>query len=452
MVFRTFQTDAGRARLKVATETRSTAYRIARLALTATGAYLLALWLLPAESPAPLLAPLTALLVVQHSVYETIKSGIARVAAVTSGVVIALLFAGLVGFSWWSLGLSILAALVIGQVLRLGDHMLEVPISAMLIYALGAATGAGATDRVVETLIGAGLGLVATVVVPSIRVRPAEEAVQDLSGRLRTLVTGMAADLRRDPGAVDAERWLADAQTLYRDIGRTDRALAEAEESVRLNPRARRLIDAGVALRNAVETLEHFTLSLRGLTRALADSANAGDGEQLIGDDEIRERLAETLSEVAASIEAFGRLARSDLRRDAHPADAERELEEHVASARGFRDRLFVLLRRKPVSDHQWPLYGEVVTHLDRLTDQLRAEHRARAREQWRGARGPAARHLAPRQADALQQARARLRRAAGAASRAAQASARDYRREYVREYARTGRAPGRHHDHGTRR
>ncbi|KAB2351586.1 FUSC family protein [Actinomadura rudentiformis] len=433
MALRTFQTKfqtvfqsklqttvprTGRPPLRVATETQSTVYRIARLTLTAIGAYLLALWLLPPGSPAPLLAPLTALLVVQHSVYETIKSGIARVAAVTSGVVIALLFAGFVGFSWWSLGLSILAALVIGQVLRLGDHMLEVPISAMLIYALGAATGAGAADRVLETLIGSAVGLVATVAVPSIRVRPAEEAVHDLSHRLCTLVSSMADDLRQEPSAADAERWLRESQALFRDIGRTDRALDAAEESVRLNPRARQLIDAGVALRHAVETMEHFTLSLRGLARALVDSAKVESGDQLIQDAEIRGQLADTLGEVAASIIAYGRLARSDLRRDAQPVDAERELQRHVAAARGLRDHLFTLLRHRPVSDLQWPLYGEVVTQLDRLTDQLRAEHRSHAREQWRRRRGTAARHLAPRQAAALRQARTRLRRAAGGTSR----------------------------------
>jgi hypothetical protein len=400
--------------VRVPTEAQSTAYRITRLTLTALASYLMAVWMLPKGSPAPLLAPLTALLVVQHSVYETIKSSIARVGAVASGALIALLFAHLVGFSWWSLGLSILTALVTGHLLRLGDHALEVPISTMLIYALGAATGAGAADRVLETLIGAGVGLVATVAVPSVRVRPAEEAVRDLSDRLSGLVSGMAEDLRGEPAAADAERWLAQTKELFRDIGRTDRALGAAEESVRLNARARarELIDAGVALRDAVETLEHFTLSLRGLTRALVDSANVDDGDQLIADREIRSQLADTLAEIASGIAAYGRLARSDLGRNAQPVDVEHELQRHVAMAQDLRGRVFALLRGRPVSDPQWPLYGEVVTQLGRLADQLRAEHRAHARERWRRDRGRAARHLSPREAEALRRARLRLRQA----------------------------------------
>ncbi|WP_372510378.1 FUSC family protein [Actinomadura madurae] len=112
------------------------------------------------------------MLVVQSSVYQTIRASILRVAAVTSGVLVAVLAASTIGFSWWTLGLAILAALTIGHVLRLGEHVLEAPISAMLIFALGAASEAGAEDRVLETLIGAATGLAATLLVPTVRVRP----------------------------------------------------------------------------------------------------------------------------------------------------------------------------------------------------------------------------------------------------------------------------------------
>ncbi|MFC6935855.1 aromatic acid exporter family protein [Actinomadura yumaensis] len=262
---------APRSPLHLTTEVRSTAYRITRLTLTAVASYVLALALLPKGIPPPLLAPLTALLVVQHSVYQTIRMSVHRVASVTSGVLLAVLFASTIGFTWWTLGLTILAALTTGYALHLGDQVLEVPISAMLIFALGASSGWAAADRVLETLIGAGTGLVATFLVPSVRVRPAAEAVTDLSGRLSALVGGMSSDLTRAPARGEAARWLDEANRLNRDLSRTDRELGDAEDSVRLNPRARDLIDAGVALRNGVETMEHFTLSLRGLTRSLAD-------------------------------------------------------------------------------------------------------------------------------------------------------------------------------------
>src|SRR5664280_2359859 len=81
-------------------------------------------------SPQPVLAPLTAVLVVQLTMYETLTSGLQRVASVVTGVLIAVGFATWVGLTWWSLGFVVAASLVTGRLLHLGDHLLEVPISA----------------------------------------------------------------------------------------------------------------------------------------------------------------------------------------------------------------------------------------------------------------------------------------------------------------------------------
>src|SRR5271167_2737073 len=61
---------------------------IVRLVITAVFAYLLAL-LIPGASR-PVLAPLTALLVVQVSIYQTLRSAVRRVASVVAGVLLAL--------------------------------------------------------------------------------------------------------------------------------------------------------------------------------------------------------------------------------------------------------------------------------------------------------------------------------------------------------------------------
>src|ERR1700752_3552861 len=112
--------------------TQPAAVYIARLTATATFAYLLAL-LVPGGTSRPVLAPLTALLVLQASLFQTIRSGIRKVVSVLAGVLVAVAVSGFVGFSWWLLALLIGGSLIVGSVLRLGDDLLEVPISAMLI-------------------------------------------------------------------------------------------------------------------------------------------------------------------------------------------------------------------------------------------------------------------------------------------------------------------------------
>src|SRR5580693_575604 len=95
---------------------------IARLTATAVFAYLLALQL-PGGTPRSVLAPLTALLVVQATLFHTIGTAIRRVAAVTAGVLAAVTVAACVPFSWWVLGLLIAGTLVLGIVLRLREEI-----------------------------------------------------------------------------------------------------------------------------------------------------------------------------------------------------------------------------------------------------------------------------------------------------------------------------------------
>lgn len=87
-----------------------TVMQTVRSAAAATFAYAAAVWLL-GNKPPPLLAPLTALLVVQVTLFATLTSGIRRVNAVVAGVLIAVGFSSLVGLNWWSLGILIITAL-----------------------------------------------------------------------------------------------------------------------------------------------------------------------------------------------------------------------------------------------------------------------------------------------------------------------------------------------------
>jgi hypothetical protein len=64
---------------------------------------------------------------------------------VVSGVALAVLFVSFVGLTWWSLGALVAASIIVGQILRLGPHLVEVPISAMLVLGVGYAAGAEVT-------------------------------------------------------------------------------------------------------------------------------------------------------------------------------------------------------------------------------------------------------------------------------------------------------------------
>ena len=106
------------------------------MTLAVVAAYLLADALHLSEHH-PIVAPLVALLVVQLTLYQSIAHGLGRVGGVLAGVAVAVLVAHFVGLTWWSLGAVVAGSIVVGKVLRLGPHLFEAPISAMLLLEVG---------------------------------------------------------------------------------------------------------------------------------------------------------------------------------------------------------------------------------------------------------------------------------------------------------------------------
>ena len=366
---------------------------IARLTVTAVFAYLLA-WVLPGTARS-VLAPLTAVLVVQATAYQTVRSAFQRVVSVVAGVLVALAFATAVGLTWWSLGLIIVVALVIGSVLKLGEHMLEVPISAMLILSVD--TGAAASGRIVDTLVGAGAGLAGGVVLSRVRTQPAEDAITNLSRQMAGLLEEIAAGLPggSDPDQTDA--WLRRARELMGEIQRADDALGEAEDSLRLRPPAVRSARArtAVPLRNGLETLEHAAVTIRGLTRSITDEVRLPEGSTAMLATDAPDMMADVLRQLAAALRAYGGLIRADLT-DGRVPDGS-EVERHLEQAREHQDRLAPVLRDGPgEASAGWPLRGEMLVHLDRLTSELQAEQISRNRADAAGPRWVSALRLSP--------------------------------------------------------
>ena len=357
---------------------------IIRLSTCAVFAYLIALPV-PETSP-PVLAPLTALLVLQVSIYQTLFSAVRRVAAVVAGVLIALGLSRWVGFTWWSLGLTITLALTVGYALRLREAILEVPISAMLILSVG--SKAQGTARIVETLIGTAAGLAAGFVLTSPQVQPAGEAIQELGRTMAGLLEQMAAGLSGGWAGDSTRGWLDQARALSNEIRRVGDAIARAEESTRLNPRSPRLLASTIALRESLEILEHAAITVRGLARWLADSTQLAGDDNVVNDPDVRRGLADVLRELATGVRTYGGLA-TELGTSGHET-LKSELERHLAAARDQQDRLRELLAARSTGGPTgWPLRGELISHVDRLRTELEAgkpDRRAppRRRRSWR--------------------------------------------------------------------
>ncbi|MET8245046.1 hypothetical protein ABZV31_11890 [Streptomyces sp. NPDC005202] len=116
----------------------------------------------------------------------------------------------------------------------------------------------------VETLIGAAVGVLLNVVVaPPVYVQPAGEAIGDLAARLRRLLLRIGDELVRGASSTQVARWVEEARRLDQLAESVDAALARAEESLRLNPRGRPVLGARLILRRGLDTLEHCAVGMR---------------------------------------------------------------------------------------------------------------------------------------------------------------------------------------------
>ncbi|WP_326599603.1 FUSC family protein [Streptomyces sp. NBC_01803] len=345
-----------------------------RSATAATFAYVVAMWL--TDVTAPLLAPLTALLVVQVTLFATLTTGIRRVNSVVVGVLVATGFSALVGLSWWSLGLLILTALAIGHLVKVDEFVPEVAISAMLVLGV-TQIAETALDRVVETIIGAVVGLLFNIIfIPPVWVGSASHDIEEQARRMRTLLVqlGEEAEEERLPVQRVAKK-LERARQLDQDIARVDASIIQAEESLRFNPRVKEPLMTRLVLRTGLDTLEVCAVILRTMSRSLTDLAARRGDEPLLAPD-IAPALREVFANLAGAVDSFATLITSQVSTQADEAesflaielDAARTSREHIAK---------VLLGTVQEHPRHWQLYGSLLADVDRMLDELDMEKRS---------------------------------------------------------------------------
>lgn len=271
--------------------------QVAKSAIATLGAWLLAGWLIP--GPVPVFAAIAALLTVQPSISQSFGRGVERTVGVIAGVVVASAIGIVLGTGFWAIGLAVVCALLLAWTLRATPGTAnQVAISAMLVLALGTATPHYALDRILETAMGAAIGLIVNVaVVPPLALGPARAQVA-------SLVEGTAAALDRLGTALvtlqspeELTDLLARARDLRQEVTRAEATLGEASDSLALNPRGRGRTTEVDALGADVRRLFAIVTQLIGMTRAFVD-----DYDDTIAGDRQVAAIAEQLHRAAHDV------------------------------------------------------------------------------------------------------------------------------------------------------
>jgi hypothetical protein len=306
-------------RLRLLTRLRSqrpTLSWTVRLTASTTLAFIATRWLYPESDP--LLAALTALLVTQVTQVSAVRHGLDRVLSVLAGVALALGFSVSIGMTWWGLGLLVAASLIVGMLLRLGPNLLEVPISAMLVLGVGAAkTGPAAFERIIETLIGAGVGMAINILIPpGVRVANAGAAIERFANEIAQTLDDAAVEVVEDASPERASAWLARARNFSNITPVLDGALRHAEESRRLNVRAIASPDIGHSLRSGLDAMEHTSVAIRSLFRSVNDVVHFSESDDETGEVyplSARAMASEVMTSIALTIREFGKLVHAQI-------------------------------------------------------------------------------------------------------------------------------------------
>ncbi|WP_080043387.1 FUSC family protein [[Actinomadura] parvosata] len=262
----------------------------------------------------PVLVPIGVLLTVSATAYSTLVRGGQQILAVVVGVGAATALIWLIGANAWTLAVLVVAGLVLTRLLNLPAQNVQIPITALLVFALGSTYGFA---RLWDVLLGAGIGIAANLLVlPPRFVDKAGRELCGLSGELADLAEDMSRGLRGDWGKDEARDWLERARGLSQRLEDTEQAADQAAESVRLSPRRRRYDRRLRQVAEAATCLDHACHQLRGIARGLMDLVAGVRGLPGQRGADLPEPLADELAALARVFRDFGMLQIGNGRRE----------------------------------------------------------------------------------------------------------------------------------------
>ena len=229
------------------------------------------------DVPAPVLAPLTALVVVQLSVRASVRSALQRSAAVVLGVLIAVALGDTLGLNGFTVAVLVAVSLGISQlVLRLpAAAARQVPISILVVLtAVSSNQESSAWLRAVDTLLGAAVGVIVSLVLPASRLVDARQTFERLADSLADALETMGHGLHEPWSTDQTEEWRRQARTTRgRLVSQAIEAVGNGREAAHWNVRDRRHIEVLARYENFMPRLERTAIGVSVISRGLDDHA-----------------------------------------------------------------------------------------------------------------------------------------------------------------------------------
>lgn len=222
----------------------------------------------------PIFAAIATILVVAPSVNQSLAKGVERSLGVVIGVVIAIIGTLLLGVETWAVLVSILVAMGIAWLVRATPGIAnQMVISAMLVIALGAGSIDYSLLRIVETIIGAIIGIAVNVlIVPPVMVGPARAKLAALGSETAATMVRLADALVSTHTPGELQGLMIEARLLRPMRDAAAKAIEDGFESLMLNPRrSKHRAELEEMQRLLDEVLTPIGTQVLGMTRAYFD-------------------------------------------------------------------------------------------------------------------------------------------------------------------------------------
>ncbi len=337
------------------------------------------------DVPSPVLASLTAIVVVQVSVRASVRTAVQRSAAVVLGVFVALAVGDALRLNGLTVAVLVVVSLGVAElVLRLPRSAArQVPVSVLVVLSTVAASPQSpAWQRALDTVLGAAVGVVVSLALPASRLVDARQSLDRLSANLADVLDTMGRGLHEPWSAEQTADWRRTARTIReRRVAQAEEAVGNGRDAARWNVRDRRHIDELGRLEDVMPRLLRAAIGVSVISRGLDDHARltgtshpamSAMGELLI-------RLGRAIRVVVHRV-----LADADHAHDSGDTDAS-DVEQALADVDTQRDRCMqgatrrarVALDEGAISrrevEGEWLGYAALLVQVDRIAADLRA-------------------------------------------------------------------------------
>jgi hypothetical protein len=226
----------------------------------------------------PVLASLTAIVVVQVSVHASMRTALQRSAAVVLGVFVALAIGDTLSLNGFTVGVLVAVSLGIAQlVLRLpAAAARQLPVTVLVVLTAVASSEAttSAERRAASTLIGAAIGVIISLLLPASRLVDGRETLGRLATSLGEVLDAMGTGLQQPWSTAQTEEWRRTARTVRtRLVHQAEEAIGNGREVARWNVRDRRHVVELGRFEEVMPRLERTAIGVSVISRGLDDHA-----------------------------------------------------------------------------------------------------------------------------------------------------------------------------------